>query len=308
MKGATQSAARLKQVFKALRAADGKPTLPAQGDPITQVILGVLSRDQPESKAREALERLRSHVVDYNELRVISVLELVEMIGETPDARTKCEDLSRALNRIFAVEHAVSLDRVAALPRKDMLAYLAQIDGLEAYSRARVRLLGFGQHGIPLDEAMWAYARQEEIVDAKCTLDEAQAFLERQVSEEEALEFVALLKRHAWQEMGAAVRKGSVERIRSVPPDRTSRNMLQQVAMSTAIDLPEADFEPPDEAQPEPARKKGARAARKTRSPKRSEKPAPAARRTAAAPRPPQQKSSGSAKRSKSATKRSRSA
>ncbi len=244
MRGATECARRLKLMLSSLRSKLGKPTLPATGDPITQLVLGVLSRDVPEAKAQEGLDRLRSMVVDYNELRVIPPLEMSEVLHDLPEARLKCEDITRALNKIFAVEHVVSLERVAALPRKEGLAYLERIDGLEPWTRARIRLLGFGQHAMPLDEAMWALLRREEVVAPRAPLAEAQQFLERQIAEEDALEFFALLRRHAWAEMGAAVRKGEVERIRSVPPDRTSRNMLQALVGGGAdkpAELPDDD-------------------------------------------------------------------
>jgi endonuclease III len=229
MRGATECARRLKTLFSSLRAKLGKLSPPAAADPITHLILGILSRNAPESKAREALDRIRSVVVDYNELRVIPAIELAEMLGEYPDVRLKCEDISRALNKVFALRHAVTLDDVVDMPRKEGRALLEQLDGLEPYSRARIRLLGLQQHAIPLDEAMWAYACREGIVDARCSLEEAQAFLERRISEEEALEFVALLNRQAWSEMGAAVRRGECARITSGPPDRTARNMRQAV-------------------------------------------------------------------------------
>jgi hypothetical protein len=184
----------------------------------------------PSSKAREALDRLRALVVDYNELRVVPPIEMTEMVGSLPNARLKCEDLSRALNKVFAFEHEVSLDRLRALPAKEVREYLESIDGLDAYSRARVQLLGLQQHAVPLDEAMWAYARKEKIVDRRCPLEEAQAFLERRIPEGDSLEVVVLLEKQGWAEMGAAVRNGEVERIASIPPDRTARNMLQLVA------------------------------------------------------------------------------
>ncbi len=266
MRGATRCAQRVKQLFRGLRSRLGRVQLPAVGDPIAQLILGIFSRDMPEPRAREALARLRSMVVDYNELRVVPPLELADLVGDYPDVRTKCEDISRALNRIFAIEHDVSLERAAALPRKDQLAYLNRIDGLEAYTRARIRLLGFQQHAIPLDEAMWAYARRKGIVDARCSLEEAQAFLERQVPEGQALEFFALLRKQAWNELGTLVRRQKVERILSVPPDRTSRNMLQQVAAGT---LGSADGDPS-------GRRRSAAGATDARPPVR---PAPAASR-----------------------------
>ena len=236
MRGATECAKRLKLLFGSLRSRLGKPGHLPSGDPIMQLLLGILSRDTPESKASEGLDRLRATVVDYNELRVIPPIELAETLGDFPDARLKCEDISRALNAIFALEHTVSLERLSGMSRKEAQTYLDKIDGLEAYTRARIRLLGVRQHAIPLDEAMWALARREKIVAAKCTLDEAQQFLERYVAEEDAVDFVALFKKHAWNELGSAVRKGQVERIRSVPPDRSTRNMLQMVSLGVALD------------------------------------------------------------------------
>lgn len=233
MRGATQCAKTLKSVLRTLKSKAGKATIPEFGEPIEQLMLGVLSRDQQESRAREILAELREHVVDYNELRVIPSLELREMLSDFPDARLKCEDINRALNRIFLLEHRVSLDRLASESRKDVIAYLEKIDGLEAYSRARIRLLGLKQPAFPLDEAMWAFARANEIVDPKCSLEEAQGFLERQIPEKDQLEVFALLRKQAWSEFGNAVKKGEVERIVSVPPDRTSRNMLQMVASGT---------------------------------------------------------------------------
>lgn len=229
MKGATQCARRVKSLFKSMRNRLGKVHLPAVGDPIGQLILGVFSRDNPESKAREALDALRGIVVDYNELRVIPPIEIAETVGDYSEIKTKAEDLSRALNKIFLIEHIVSLDRLIEMSAKDARAYLDRIDGLEPYTHARIRLLGLGKHAIPLDEAMLALARREEIIDAKCSLGEAQDFLERQIHDDEALEFFTLLRKHAWAELGSAVRKGDVERIISVPPDRTSRNMLKLI-------------------------------------------------------------------------------
>lgn len=320
-----------------MRTKLGKTRRPPAGDAITQMILGIFSRDVPSSKAREALDRLRVLVVDYNELRVVPAIEMTEMVGSLPNARLKCEDLSRALNKVFAFEHEVSLDRLRALSAKEVREYLESIDGLDAYSRARVQLLGLQQHAVPLDEAMWAYARKEKIVDRRCPLHEAQAFLERRIPEGNSIEIVALLEKQAWAEMGAAVRNGEVERIASVPPDRTARNMLQLVASgrsalgaATASGEPEkpavvakpakratkrAKPKPSTKARKKPKAKKAARkpklkvvararARKKAKTPPRA-KSKPATRRKSkakrAARRKPAKRSGRSARRARSA-------
>lgn len=296
MRGATRCARKVKRLWRSLRARAGKIHLPAVGDPVTQLVLGVFTRDAPEARAREALERMRAMVVDYNDLRVIPPLELAQIVGNYPQVREKCEDLSRALNRIFALEHQVSLDRLAGMSRRDALAYLARIDGLEPYTIARIRLLGLGHHAIPLDEAMWTYARSAGIVDSRCPLEEAQAFLERQIPEPDALEFFTVLRKVAWSECGSAVRRGQVPRIKSIPPDRTSRNMLRLIAsgsgagavgggsraVAPAGDGPSAPVRPAPRA-PEPTSRAGARSASRSSAASRSRKSARSSRRVGTA-------------------------
>lgn len=251
MRGATDCAKKLKSLISGLRTRVGKVQKPAVTDPITQLILGVLTRDVPEAKARDALEALKATVVDYNELRVIPPMELASIMGDLPEARLKGEDIARALNRIFAQEHAVSLDRCAQMNKRDGQAYLDKVDGLEPYTRARIRLLGFGQHAMPLDEATWTLLRAEGAVDPKAGLEEAQQFVERNVAPEDALEVYALLKKHAWSEYAGAVKKRGVERITSVPPDRTTRNMLQAIVNAGGGDDREPDL-PLDDEEPLP--------------------------------------------------------
>lgn len=284
MRGATECAKRLKSFLSDLKAESGKVTPPPTGDPLGQLILGILSRDTAEAKAVEGLERLRGMVVDYNELRVIPSLELAEILQDFPDHRLKSEDISRALNRIFARAHEVSLDWVAALPKRDQMAALLEIDGLDAYSAARIRLLGFEQHAVPLDEAMWELARRTGIIAPKCTLVEAVQFLERQLPVGDAVEFFTLARARAWATCGNDVRKGKVERILSIPPDRTTGNMLASVTASLTesfssdadVDLDgDTDAEADDAAPAAPAKrsKRGSAAA--------AAKSAPAARTTA---------------------------
>jgi hypothetical protein len=275
--------------MRSLRGQVGKISTLAPDDPITQLILGVFSRDMLENKAREALETLRGLVVDYNELRVMSPREMAENLREHPDAWHKCEDVSRALNKIFAKQHTVGLDHLKGRSRKDAQEYLDKVEGLDPYTRARIRLLGLQQHAIPLDEAMWALAKREEIVDPNCPLDEAQAFLERQVPESEALDFVSRLKKHAWSEMGAAVKGGQVDKISSRPPSRVGRNMLQPISRT----LPESiTGETEDDGQPAPAtaaaKSAPARKSSPRKAPVRSRKtvPKPAARPKPRAARP----------------------
>lgn len=293
MRGATDCAKRLRKLLKTLKADAGKPPRHTADDPITHLIIGVFTRDMPESKAREALDRLRSLVVDYNELRVTAPGELAQIIGDYPDAFIKCEDVSRALNKIFAGQHLVSLEHLRTRSRKEVRDYLARLDGLEAYSRARVALYGFGHHAIPLDEAMWAYLKKHRIIDAGCAHEEAQSFLERHIDPDDALAFVAALRKAAWGELASEIRSGLHPRIASIPPTRASKNMLRPITIASE---PAADDDAAlaaeldglhEEAAPGSAAKSPRTAARKSRASKSASHRAsrPAARKSKQATR-----------------------
>lgn len=270
MRGAADCTRKLKSLVNSLKQKGGRVPPPPLGDPVMQLVLGVLTRDAPEARALEAMEKMRTAVVDFNELRVIPPIELAEWLGDFSDSRLKAEDISRALNHIFAIEHTVSLERASEMPPRDALTYLQKVDGLDPYVVARIRLLGFRHPAFPLDEAMWAYARQVGAVHAKAPLDECQQFLERHIPADDAVEIFALLRKAAWAELAGAVRKRQVERITSTPPDRTSRNMLQAI-QSGQLDAPEGlplelAIDPDAEAvEPAAERKKSARAASRPR-------------------------------------------
>lgn len=230
MKGASKCTERVKAHRKTLKKKFAGVELRASLDPISELVLAILSRDVPFRVAHEVLERLRSQVVDFNELRVIPSHELAELINDQTRYRLKADDLNRALNFVFAREFDVTLEPLRALNKKEAIAYLDEVEGLEAYSRASIRLHVLGQHAVPLDAAMWARARELELIDPECPLAEAQGFLERQIPADDGAEFVAMLFEDSWASWGDAVAADEVEPIVSVPREIKSSHMLAHVS------------------------------------------------------------------------------
>ena len=186
----------------------------------------------------------------------------------------------------------MTLDHLSGASKKDVLAYLGQVEGLDAYTQARIRLLGLGQHAFPLDSAMWEYACQVEIVSPDAPHEEAQNFLERQIPESDALSVFAMMRKVAWAELDARVRRGTTRRVTGAPLERSTSHMLAELqeASGTRSAVLE-ELEAARAAEPEPAeqvRQKTARARQATarRASKRatqraSKKASAAAKRTA---------------------------
>lgn len=190
---APDPARRLATLVKKTRPEPGAPAYtppatPDGGDAIVQeLLLSFLMWEAGPGRAEAALKRLLHTVVDYNELRVCLPDELADAIGDRfPRALERCARLRSALNDIYRREHAVALQRLHTMPKRDAWQYLASLEGVPGFVAARVTLLPLGGHAFPLDERLHAALRDEKAIPPELTVDEASGWLERQFHAGEA--------------------------------------------------------------------------------------------------------------------------
>ncbi len=197
MKNGTFYAKRVKRFFSKLKQEYESPEAPEPLDPVRALMLGLLSRETTEANAKRALDSLFEAMVDYNELRVSTIPEISERI-ETyiPNAAKRADALRRVLNAIYHKQHRVSLDRLHKLGRREARHYLESLDGMDAHAAASVVLWSLGGHAVPVDVRMLERLRQEELVEPSASIEEVQAFLERNIPATDAREFCILMGRH----------------------------------------------------------------------------------------------------------------
>jgi hypothetical protein len=149
------------------------------------------------TKAVQALKRLESAIVDFNELRACMPDETVRIIGERyPRAAERALRLRTALNVIFSREHRVTLEPIAALGRKEAKEHLEHIDGVPPFVAARVCLLALSHHVAPVDSRIHRRLIEAKVVGAETRPEEAAAVLEKKTRAGELPEVYLLLQ--AW--------------------------------------------------------------------------------------------------------------
>jgi hypothetical protein len=194
---------KLSALVKRLRATYGESvTDPAQAecprgaDPLLwQFVFSFLAWEAATSKASNATRKLHASVVDYNELRVCLNEELAGMIGDRyPRALERVTRLRSALNDLYRREHAVTLAKLAEMPKRDARTHLDSLDGTPPFVSARMLLLSLGGHAFPLDHRIHQALLAEDAAPAN--FDEAAAWLERQFRVGEAAPAYALIE--AW--------------------------------------------------------------------------------------------------------------
>ncbi len=206
---------RLKGEHDTAAEATAEPPAPsmAEGDAVLdQVVQSFMLWETTTAQAAAGMKRLREAFVDLNELRVCFPEEISTAIGERfPRSRERATRLRAVLNDIYRREHGLSLSRLVEQPKRDARSYLESLEGMPPFVAARVALLCFGGHAVPIDERLLAMLSAERAVEPDVGVEDAAGWIERQVRANEAAATHQLLRRWADEDGGAPRRKPARE-------------------------------------------------------------------------------------------------
>jgi len=198
MKDSNEYGSRLKKLINRLQRSGGQAAEPEIQDVTAELILACLSEYNPENKARAALNKLRNHFVDFNELRVSRSTEVVEVIGKNyQEAQPTAERILKVLRQAFTKMNSMDLESLHQMGKREAKTFFESLEGITPYVVSRVMMRGLDGHAFPVHEPMLKMLRAEEVVNAKAEANEVQGFLERQITSARIHKVYALLRRHA---------------------------------------------------------------------------------------------------------------
>ncbi|MBO6739416.1 MAG: hypothetical protein JJ916_06115 [Phycisphaerales bacterium] len=179
---------------------------------INEMVVSMLLWESTVAHAEKGVERIRSELVDLNELRVCTLDELIGVLGSRmPRCSERALRMITVLNTIYDRENALTLAPLREMNKKEVLGYLGSIDGLPCYAASRVVLLGLELHAFPLDERIAKKLAGEEIIGTGMPLEQQAAQLERGVRATDAMETYTLIEHWAQGARSGSRRKKSGE-------------------------------------------------------------------------------------------------
>jgi endonuclease III len=183
MKNAARHQKKIKKFLSGIDKSSAVP--PADADPIRTMVDAVLAADAPRQSAK-ALEALENEFVDFNELRVAPVKDIVDTLGrDFPDARRKAEEITTALNAIFNRRNNLVLDYVEKMSKRDARRHLGEL-GLSPYAAGVMMLQVFGGHAVPVDQGLADCLEADGYIERGAGVEDVQAFLERIILQKQA--------------------------------------------------------------------------------------------------------------------------
>lgn len=182
MKNESTYAKKFATLFRKIKSATKSAEPAPQRDPIVQLVLGFLTWNTTRRQAEDAYDRIMPEMVDHNDLRVTHAHVVADLLGDGYEqAGERASRLREALHEIFRREHAVSLDSLAAMTKKQARNYLDTLPGMTPYVAAQMLLTCFGGHAVPVDDRLADLLRDEGAVDPEASIEQIEAFLERQI-------------------------------------------------------------------------------------------------------------------------------
>lgn len=182
---------RLGRQFGKLKGEDLELT-----DPVDQLVLSILATDGSSRRAKTAIKGVLTEMVDLNEVRVTPIAELQEMLEKhTREPHAMAFAVIRSLNWICTKFDTLHLEGLREHQHAVLRSVFEKIPDCPDHARRAMLLMSFGIPTFPLDQQMLAYLIKNEAVPEDVALEEAVAFVERQLRASEIRQFYVHVKR-----------------------------------------------------------------------------------------------------------------
>jgi len=188
---------RLERVRLALKKRYGDAPPVAVAHPVEHVLRAILSEEATSRQADDALDRLRRHFVDWNDLRVSRPREIREVLGTNfPRSSHKARVIPRLLDQVFKQYNSMVWDFLEKMGKVETRAFFEKLEDVRPFVAAIIARDCVGAHAVPVDYDVARVLGRLAVLDPSTQSEaEMQAILERAVKATRAYEVHWLAKR-----------------------------------------------------------------------------------------------------------------
>lgn len=208
MKNSKEYAQKIQTLYRTLTHKHPKVQQARHDEVVDSIIYAIISAELSEKAAESALARFADHFVDWNDLRVSRVEEIVEALGkDTPATKDIALTIAKVLRAIFDDYHKVNLEALKKIGKRPARQTLEKIDGLSRFAVDYCMLVALRGHAIPLTSKMLEYLQHNELVDPDADEQQIAGFLIKQIPAKNGYDFYALLRHESEKSKSTKKRK-----------------------------------------------------------------------------------------------------
>lgn len=179
-----------------LRTYYGEPARKVQRDPLSELILTILSQNTNDENSSKAYEALRARFPSWQAVMEAPTSAVAEAIRIGGLANIKAPRLQHILRQVAAERGALTLDFLREMSTAEARNYLLALPGVGPKTAACVLLFSLGREALPVDTHVHRVAGRLGLLDAHLDAAKAHEALEALVPPEEYYPFHLLMIQH----------------------------------------------------------------------------------------------------------------
>lgn len=183
-------------IVEALTTIYGLPTWRPHGDPMTELVLTILSQNTSDTNSGRAFMRLVTRFQTWEELMAAPIDEIEAEIKVGGLAKQKAPRIKAALQAIHASRGDLDLDFLREMSLEDAKDWLRGLNGVGPKTAACVLMFALGRPAIPVDTHVHRVAQRLALVPEDMTPERAHILLEEMLAPEIVYPFHLLLIKH----------------------------------------------------------------------------------------------------------------
>jgi endonuclease-3 len=184
------------EIIDILSGYYGKPEWRPHWDPMSELVLTLLSQNTSDTNSGRAFSRLLQKYPDWAAVLRAPLPELEETIRPGGLAPTKAPRMQAMLAEIQQRTGNFDLSLLETMPIEEARTWLTTLPAVGPKTAACVLLFGLGRPGMPVDTHVHRLAIRLGLVGEKTPPDKAQTYLEGLIPPEDHYIFHILLIRH----------------------------------------------------------------------------------------------------------------
>lgn len=204
------------QVDRLLEASYGAPHRRQRLDPVSTLVLTILSQNTSDTNSHRAFARLREKFPSWEAVRDAPTPRVVEAIRPAGLAALKAPRIQAALRRITEEWGVLSLDFLRRWHPARAKAWLQNLEGVGPKTAAIVLVFGLGIPAFPVDTHVFRVGKRIGLIPDGMTADDAHAWMEALVPPRRYGPFHLLLVRHGREVCRARVPRCPVCPVRAL--------------------------------------------------------------------------------------------
>ena len=185
-----------REIITRLSSLYGEPVWRPHGDPMSELVLTILSQNTSDANSGRAFMRLRLRFGTWEELLPADPDQIVAEIQVGGLARIKAPRIKAALEAVYEKRGSFDIEFLRDLPLEEAKAWLRELKGVGPKTAACVLMFALGRPALPVDTHVHRVAQRLGLVPVKAGAAEAHDILEAILEAEEVYPFHISLIKH----------------------------------------------------------------------------------------------------------------